>query len=182
MLISGHFHALGMRKPHFQYSANWEVATTSPRFCNEPHLLHVLFVKIVPGTTFTSRSKPHFVVTVNAKQQVRKAFHCRTKQQWKSHVVLILFRFVWATWVLFFTLIPFVVKSHIYHNAKWEAASLAARLGLIFEMIESERNKQNANWENLDINNLQSILLQQHWAPFSRTYQAPFYSMLGAIS
>jgi len=24
------------------------------RFCNEPHLLHVLFVKVVPATTFTS--------------------------------------------------------------------------------------------------------------------------------
>jgi len=26
----------------------------------------------------------------------------------------------------------------------------------LFEMTESERDKQNANWENLDINNLQS--------------------------
>ena len=34
-------------------------------------------------------------------------------------------------------------------------------------MTESERDKQNANWENLDINNLQSNLLKQHWAPVS---------------
>ena len=63
-------------------------------------------------------------------------------------------------------------------------------------MTESEKDKQNANRENLDINNLQSNLLKQHWASVSNlwgaiyqhaghhfpTYQAPFYSMLGAIS
>jgi len=54
MFISGLFHVFGMRKPHFQCNTNREVATTSPRFCNESHLLHVLFVKVVPGTTFTS--------------------------------------------------------------------------------------------------------------------------------
>jgi len=49
MFISGHFHILGMRKPHFQIqcNANREVATTSPPLCNEPHLSHVLFVKVV---------------------------------------------------------------------------------------------------------------------------------------
>jgi len=46
MFISGHFHVLCMPKPHYQRNANREVATTSPRFCNEPHLLHVLFVKV----------------------------------------------------------------------------------------------------------------------------------------
>ena len=51
------------------------------RFCNESHLLHVLFVKVVPGTTFTSWSKHHFVVIGKAEKQVRKASHCRTKQQ-----------------------------------------------------------------------------------------------------
>jgi len=34
MLISGHLHVLGMRKPHFQCNSNRQVATTSPRFCN----------------------------------------------------------------------------------------------------------------------------------------------------
>jgi len=29
MIISGHFHVLGMQKPHFQCNANREVATTS---------------------------------------------------------------------------------------------------------------------------------------------------------
>jgi len=90
MFIFGHVHALGTRKPHFQCNASREVVTTSPRFCNETHLLHVFFVKVVPGTTFTSWLKHHFVVIGKAEQQVRKAFHCRTKQQKRSHVVLIL--------------------------------------------------------------------------------------------
>jgi len=47
MFISGHFHVLGMRKPHFQSNANQEVAATYPCFCNEPHLLNVLFMKVV---------------------------------------------------------------------------------------------------------------------------------------
>jgi len=51
------------------------------RFFNKPHLLHVLFVKVVPGTIFTSWSKHHFVVIVKAEQQVRKPSHCDTKQQ-----------------------------------------------------------------------------------------------------
>jgi len=81
MFICGHFHALGMRKPHFQYNSNREVVTTSPRFCNEPHLLQVLFVKVAPGTTFISWSKHHFVVIGKPGQQMHKASHCGTKQQ-----------------------------------------------------------------------------------------------------
>jgi len=81
MFMSGYFHVLSMRKPHFQCNANWEVVTTSPRFLNEPHPLHVLFVKVVLGNTFTSWSNNHFVVTGKAEQQVRKTSHCGTKQQ-----------------------------------------------------------------------------------------------------
>jgi len=80
MFISGHLHVLATRKPYFQCNANQAVATTS-HFCNEPHLLHILFVKVAPGTTFTSWSKHHFVVIGKAEQQVRKASHCGTKQQ-----------------------------------------------------------------------------------------------------
>ena len=50
MLTSGHFHVLSIWKPHFQCNANWKVPTTSPRFCSEPHQLHVFFVKVAPGT------------------------------------------------------------------------------------------------------------------------------------
>ena len=110
MLISGHFHVFSIWKPHFQCNANWKLPTTSPCFCNEPHLLHVLFMKVVPGTTFTSRSKHHFDVIGKAEQQVRKASHCCTKKQWKSHVVIIRFLLVRATWVLFIMHIPLGVN------------------------------------------------------------------------
>jgi len=43
-----------------------------------------------------------------------------------------------------------------------------------FEMTESERDKQNANGDNLDINSLQSNLLKQHRELFS--------NLSGAIS
>ena len=58
---------------HNQRNTTGEVAT------NEPHLLHVLFVKVAPETTFSSWSKHHFVVTGKADQQVCKAAHCGTK-------------------------------------------------------------------------------------------------------
>jgi len=48
---------------HIQGNANGEVATTSPRFYNEPHPSHVLFVEAASGTTFTSWSQHHFVAT-----------------------------------------------------------------------------------------------------------------------
>ena len=51
------------------------------RFFSKPHLLHVLFVKVLPGTIFTSWSKHGFVVIGKAEQQVRKPSHCGTKQQ-----------------------------------------------------------------------------------------------------
>jgi len=41
---------------------------------------------------------------------VRKASHCGTNQQQRSHVVLILFLLVHTTWVLLITHIPFVVN------------------------------------------------------------------------
>ena len=44
----------------FNATPSKNFATISPGFCNEPHLLHVLFVKVAPGTTFTSWTKHHF--------------------------------------------------------------------------------------------------------------------------
>jgi len=46
---------------HNQLNTTGEVATTSPPFYNESHRSHVLCVKAVPGTTFTSWSQLHFV-------------------------------------------------------------------------------------------------------------------------
>jgi len=66
---------------HIQRNANWEFATTSFSFYNEPHQSHVLFVKCALGTTFTSWSQHHFVAIGKPKQQVRKALHCGSKQQ-----------------------------------------------------------------------------------------------------
>jgi len=66
---------------HIQYNGNGEVATTSPPIYNEPHRLHVLFVKAAPSTTFTSWSQHHFVAIGKPEQQVRKAIHCGNKQQ-----------------------------------------------------------------------------------------------------
>jgi len=52
-----------------------------PHFFNKPHLLHVLFVKVLPGTIFTCWSKQHCVVIGKAEQQVCKPSHCGTKQE-----------------------------------------------------------------------------------------------------
>jgi len=57
-------------------------------------------------------------------------------------------------------------ESHIYHNAE-RLQYLQQGWARLFETTESERDKWNANWENLDINNLQWNLLKQYWAPFS---------------
>jgi len=54
--------------------------------------------------------KATFVVIGKAEQQVRKASHCGSKQEKRTHVVLILFLLVGDTWVLFITHIAFVVN------------------------------------------------------------------------
>jgi len=141
MFMSGHFHILSIWKPLFQCNANWKVPTTSPRFCNEPHLLHVLFGKVTPGTTSTSWSKHHFVVIAKSEQQVRKASHCCTKQQQRSHVVIISFLHVRATCELFIMHIPFVVN-RIFNTMLTERLQhLHQGWARLFEMTESERNK-----------------------------------------
>jgi len=66
---------------HIQRNATEEVATTSPRFYNEPHQSHVLCVKAELSTTFTSWSQHHFVVIGKPELHVRKASHCGSKQQ-----------------------------------------------------------------------------------------------------
>jgi len=130
-----------IRKLYFQCNANQEVATASPRFCNEPHPFHVIFVNVVLGTTFTSWSKHHFVVIRKAEKQVRKALHCGTKQQGISHVVLILFLLVWATWVLFFTHISFMVNRTFTTMLTKRMEHFQQGWRDFFEMIESERDK-----------------------------------------
>jgi len=64
---------------HFQRNINREVSTTSPPFCCEPPLSHILFVKVAPGTNSTSWSKHYFVVIGKPRRQVCKASHCGSK-------------------------------------------------------------------------------------------------------
>ena len=88
-----------------------------PSFFNKPHLLHVLFVKVVPGTIFTSWSKHHFVVIGQAEQQVRKPSHCGPKQQWRSHDVLIFVSACSRHIGVVHHTHPVRGESHIQHNA-----------------------------------------------------------------
>jgi len=66
---------------HIQCYASGYVATTSPPFHKEQHRSHILFVKVAPGTTFTSWSQHHFVAIRKPERQVRKASHFGSKQQ-----------------------------------------------------------------------------------------------------
>jgi len=89
----------------------------------------LFFVKVVPGTTFTSWSKHLFVVIGKADQQVRKASHCG------------LFLLVRATRVLFFTHTPFLVN-HTFNTTLTERLQhLQHCWARLFEMTESERDK-----------------------------------------
>jgi len=64
-----------------QRNARGEVATTSPPFYNKMHRGHVLFVKVAPGTTFTSWSQHHFVAIGKPERHVCKASPYGSKQQ-----------------------------------------------------------------------------------------------------
>ena len=145
------FSCIGHAKPHFQCNTNQEIVATPPRFFNEPHLLHVLFVKVVPwhhlrilvkaplscdwkGRTASVQS---FTLSHQATMKVPRRAHLISAYSHHMGVVLHA-HFVRG-------------ESHIHHNANWEATTLATRLGKIYEMIESWRDKYNANWENLDI-------------------------------
>jgi len=121
----------GMRKPQFQFKTNRKVATTSRRFCNEPHLLHVLFVKVVPGITFTSWSKHHFVVIGKAEQEVHKAF----PQQQQRFTSCSSYFCLFAPHGCCSSCNPVRGESHIHHNTNWETATLAARLARILKWL-----------------------------------------------
>jgi len=69
-------------------------------------------VKVAPRTTFTSWPQQHFVAIGKPKQQMHKASHCGSKQQWRSPNKITLLLLVRTTyiWVLFFAHMPFVVN------------------------------------------------------------------------
>jgi len=105
-----------------------------------------VFVKVAPGTTFTSWSKHHFVVIGKPRRQVCKASHCGgSKQQQRSHIVIILFMFAthiqYSIWVLFFTYILFVANRTFNTTLSEWLQHLQQSWARLFEMTESERDK-----------------------------------------
>jgi len=128
MLISGHFHVLGMRKPHFQCNANREVATTSLVFLtSRTYCTFFLWSFYVapyshPGQSITllwlerqssKCANLPTVATSNNKSPRRANFisACSRHTGVVHHAH------------------PVRGESHIQHNANWEAATLAERLG-----------------------------------------------------
>ena len=75
---------------HIQRNATGVVSTTSPPFYNEPHRLHVLFVKASHSMTSTSWLQHHFVAIGNPERHMRKASYCGSKQQQSSHAMITL--------------------------------------------------------------------------------------------
>jgi len=67
--------------------------------------------------------------------------HCCTKQQWRSHVVIIIFLLVRATWVLFIMHIPFVANCTFNTMLNEKLQHLHQGWARLFEMTESERDK-----------------------------------------
>ena len=156
-----------------------------PYYLQEPHWSHVLFVKVVPGTEFTSWPQHHFVAIGNPEWQVCKA------TLWQQATIEIIHRAL--------SIIVFV--PHIYgfcssrtpcswgnanstRGCKTREVANSTRgcktptrscktyskieLDLLKWLRVKETTKmQTAFTKNLDINNLQSNLLKQHWAPFS---------------
>jgi len=138
VFTSGHFYVLGMRKPHFQCNANWEVATTSTRFCNEPHLFHVLFWRLHlappshPGqsTTLLWEERPS-----SKWAQLHTVAPSNNKGSTSCSHYFCLFA------ALFFTHIPFVVN-HTFTTRLTERLQYLQQGWLrLFETTESERDK-----------------------------------------
>jgi len=100
---------------HNQCNTTGEVATTSPPFYNERHRSHVLCVKAELRTTFTSWSQHHFVAIGNPERHERKASHCGSKQQKRSHAIITLLLLVHTTYMYGVVLHAHPVrgKSHI---------------------------------------------------------------------
>jgi len=90
--------------------------TPTEKLQQHPAVIARFFVKVVPGTTFTSWSKDYFVVIGKAEHQVRKTFHCCTKQQKRSHFVLMSFACLRHMSVVLHVH-PTRGESHIHHNA-----------------------------------------------------------------
>jgi len=115
---------------HFQRNFKREVATMSPPFCSEPHLSHILFVNVEPGTTATSWSKHHFVEIGKPRRQVCKASHWQQATieiLIRDHSISACLRHIYMGVVLHVH--PVRGESHIQHNTNRVVATLATKLG-----------------------------------------------------
>ena len=72
---------------HNQRYTTGEVATSSPPFYNEPHLLHVLCVKAELGTTSTSWSQHHFVAIWNPESHNQSTHTIKSHNQSMNHTI-----------------------------------------------------------------------------------------------
>jgi len=127
--MSGHFHVLSTRKPHFQCNINWMVPTTSLHFCNEPHLLHVLFCEGCTCHDLHTLVKEPLCCDWKGREACAQSFpllHPATmKIPRRAHFISACSRHMRVVHHAH----PVRGESHIQHNANWEAATLAARLG-----------------------------------------------------
>jgi len=160
MFISSHFHVLAIRKPHCHRNANWEVATAFPRFCNEPHPLHVLYCE---GCTWhhlyilvkhyllwlekpsSKCAKLHTVAAINNKDPTSCSFcFC-----------------LFATYgCSFFTHIPFVVNRTFTTTLR--GCNTCSKVGLDFLKYWEWKTRIKCKLRKLSYNYLQSNLLKQH--------------------
>jgi len=129
MFISGHFHVLGTQKAHFQCNAKREVAVTSPRFCNEHHLLHVLFCEGCTWHHLRILVKAPLFCDWKSRATSAQCFSLSHRATIKiPHRVHLISASSRHTGVVF-QAHPVRGESHIHHNANWEVATLTARLG-----------------------------------------------------
>jgi len=116
---------------HFQCNINREVATTSPPFCSEPHLSHIFFVKVAPGTTFTSWTKHYFVVIGKPRRTSMQSLtlwqQATIQIPRRAHSISACLRHIYMSVVLHVH--PVRGESHIQHNTNRVVATLAERLG-----------------------------------------------------
>ena len=92
--------------------ATGEAPTASPPFYNEPHRLHVLFVKASHGRTSTSWSQNHFIAIGKARATCAQSFalwqRATIEFTCHDHSIIACSRHVYI--LLFFAPIPFVVN------------------------------------------------------------------------
>ena len=114
----------------FNATSNERLQQCPLLFCSEPHLSHILFVNVEPGTTATSWSKHHFVEIGKPRRQVCKASHWQQATieiLIRDHSISACLRHIYMGVVLHVH--PVRGESHIQHNTNRVVATLATKLG-----------------------------------------------------